>query len=101
LLPKGLYRGVLRLFGEPQHVQKGLLEIHDTGISIERFEKIVRTTGFQIQKKQLWLLNPIYRYKFKRGPYRQSAIIGGIPFVRNFLTTAAYYLVGIKKAGTK
>jgi SAM-dependent methyltransferase len=93
LLPKPLYYGLLRWFGEPQQRQEGLIEIRDTGISIERFERIIRKSGMHIARRTLWLLNPIYKYKFGKGPYRQIGLIGLIPGLRNFLTTAVYYVI--------
>lgn len=94
LLPRGMYRSVLRWGGESEMTQNGLLEIYDTRISIERFERILRRSGLRVLRRTLWLLNPIYKYKFGKGPYRQSTIIATVPFIRNFLTTAAYYVVG-------
>jgi SAM-dependent methyltransferase len=93
LLPRKAYAGILKLFGESKMTQQGLLEIHDTGISIERFERCVRIAGMQVARRKLWLLNPIYKFKFGRGPYKQWGIIASIPWLRNFLTTAAYYVV--------
>jgi len=95
LLPRAVYKGVLRFFGESAMSQAGLMEIRDTGISIERFEHIIRRSGMQIAKRTFWLLNPIYRYKFGRGPFKQTPVISRIPVLRNFLTTAAYYLIRV------
>ena len=93
LLPAPIYRWILKIFGESPIGQKNLMEIKDTGISIERFERIVKSTEMHVEKKQLWLLNPIYKYKFGKGPVAQSGLVGAIPFVRNFLTTAVYYVI--------
>jgi len=94
LLPKPLYKGVLRMFGEYDAVIVELLEIKDTGISIERFEKIVAQSGFRVKRKQFYLLNPIYRYKFGWKPRKQAKWLGGIPYVRDFFTTCVYYVIG-------
>ena len=72
---------------------KELLEIKDTGISIERFERICKKTGFEIVAKDHYLINPIYRYKFNLSPKKQYKLIQNLPFLRNFLTTCVYYLV--------
>lgn len=93
LLPMPLYMGVLKLFREPTVKRDALREIKQTGISIERFEKVVRKSGMTILSRKLWLFNPIYKYKFKLRPRRQAAFIAAIPWVRNFWSTAAYYLV--------
>ena len=75
------------------------MEIRDTRISIERFERICKNAGYRIQHKRHYLLNPIYEWKFGWKPIRQAAVIRAIPFVRNFLTTCVYY--SITPAGEK
>jgi SAM-dependent methyltransferase len=93
LLPKPLYKGVMKLAGATDNRIVELMEIKDTGISIERFQKIVKNSGFQIVSKQWFLINPIYKYKFGLNPRKQNWLFGAIPFVRNFLTTCAYYTI--------
>lgn len=93
LLPVPLYRGMLKLFGERQKIIDDLLEIKETGISIERFVRIHKDNGFQVKRKQFFLINPIYKYKFNLKVRNQAGFIAALPFVRNFFTTAVYYLV--------
>lgn len=93
LLPMGMYKWVLRLAGEGAHAIDSLVDVKETGISIERFEKICRSSGYSIVNKQWFLINPIYRYKFGLKPRRQVWLFGAIPFLRNFLTTCAYYTI--------
>ena len=40
------------------------VEIRDTRISIERFEKICQAQGYQLALREHYLLNPIYEWKF-------------------------------------
>lgn len=94
LLPKILYKKILTHFNEPVDA---LLEIKDTRISIERFEKIVHQTGYEVVHKTHYLINPIYEYKFKLKPRVQFKIIQHIPWLRNFFTTCVYYLIKIKQ----
>lgn len=93
LLPVPLYRGLLKAFGEPEPVITELLEIKETGISIERFERIVKKNGYSISAETHYLINPIYQYKFGWKPHKQFGIIKSIPFFRNFVTTCVYYLI--------
>lgn len=93
ILPKGLYRGILKLAGEPQEVVTELMEIWDTSITIGQFERYVRNSGLKVVRKQHFLINPIYRYKFGLKPRKQWAPVGYIPFLRNFVTTCVYYTV--------
>lgn len=93
LLPMPLYKGILKLFGETQKRIDDLVEIKETGISIERFERLVKQNGFAVTKKTHYFINPIYSYKFGLKVRKQLGLISSIPFLRNFLTTAVYYLI--------
>lgn len=93
LLPAPIYALILKLFGEPSGTIKELLEIKSTGISIERFERLTKKAGYSIEGKTLFLINPIYRYKFGWKPKVQFKWLSALPFVRNFFTTCAYYLI--------
>ncbi len=90
LLPRFLYSAMLKVFGENP---EDLLEIKETGISIDRFEKIIRKTDYTIAEKELFLINPIYKYKFNLKPRKQNKWIGKIPYFRNFVTTCAFYVI--------
>lgn len=94
LLPMPLYKGILRLFKENPIIVADLVDVKKTGISIERFEKIVRNTGLKIDHKTFYFINPIYSYKFGWKPREQSKWMASIPYLRNFFTTAVFYLVG-------
>ncbi|MFZ9695024.1 MAG: class I SAM-dependent methyltransferase [Chitinophagaceae bacterium] len=94
LLPRFIYRAILKWNKEPV---QDLLEIRDTQISIERFEKICKETGYSLVAKQHYLINPIYKWKFGWEAKKQFPLISVIPWVRNFLTTCAYYLVQAKE----
>lgn len=94
LLPRGIYRWILKKKKEPV---EALMEIRDTGISIERFEKICRKEGYVFLHKRHYLLNPIYEWKFGWKPRKQAGLIKAIPFLRNFLTTCVYYIIQPEK----
>ncbi|MCL1934255.1 MAG: class I SAM-dependent methyltransferase [Candidatus Azobacteroides sp.] len=90
LLPTPAYRSILKAFKEgPDH----LCELQETGISIEQLEKLAKKTNYTIVNKELYFINPIYKHKFKMKGRKQSAFIGSIPYVRNFFTTCAFYLL--------
>jgi SAM-dependent methyltransferase len=93
LLPVPLYTLVLKLFGEQKGTIQELLEIKSTGISIERFERLVRKADYTLECKTTYLLNPIYRFKFGWKPRVQSRWMAGLPFIRNFFSTCVYYLI--------
>ncbi|MGI9138355.1 MAG: class I SAM-dependent methyltransferase, partial [Sediminibacterium sp.] len=90
LLPTFLYKYILTVAKQPV---ADLLEIKETGISIERFEKFVNKTNYKILHKVHYLINPIYEYKFNLKPKIQFGIIQSIPWLRNYFTTCVYYLI--------
>ena len=96
LLPVPLYKGLLKGFGEADDKIDSLLEIKETGISIERFEKIVKLNAFTILERMFYLVAPIYQYKFNMKPRKQFSIISSIPYLRDYVTMAAYYIIQLK-----
>jgi len=94
ILPRPIYKAILKMAGEDEDVVKEMMEIKDTQITIERFERIMRKSGLKVMNKQHYLINPIYRYKFGLQPRKQFGFISAIPYVRDFLTTCVYYTVG-------
>ncbi len=93
LLPMSLYKGVLKSLGEKTKTVEDLAEIKETGISIERFEKLLKKNSYSTTEKEFYLINPIYKYKFNLNAKKQYSWLSSIPYFRNFLTTCVYYLV--------
>ena len=96
ILPKFIYKLILKVFGESNAKIEALLEIKETGITIERFEKIINQTNYKIDTSKFYIFNPNYEIKFGIKPKEQINLISKLPFLRNFLTTAGYYLVSQK-----
>ncbi len=90
LLPRGIYRGILK---KKKEQVEALMEVRDTGISIERFERLCKKQGYGILHNRHYFLNPIYKWKFGWKPRRQSIFIKAIPYLRDFFTTCAYYII--------
>ncbi|MEO6167406.1 MAG: class I SAM-dependent methyltransferase [Chitinophagales bacterium] len=97
LLPMPLYRSVLKWGGESQQVIEEMAEIKETGISIERFERILKRLNYTINQRVFYLVNPIYEYKFGWKTREQNKIIASLPWLRDVFTTAMYYLVDIDR----
>jgi len=96
LLPIPMYRAVLKLFGENEGKIAGLLEIKETGISLERFDRIARKNGYVELFKTLYFINPNYEVKFGIKPRKLASFVGEIPYFRDFVSTCGYYLLGLK-----
>ena len=93
ILPKALYKLILKIFNESNSVIDGLLEIKDTAITIERFQKILRTEKYLVKRKVFYFINPNYEVKFGLRPKRAWKLISSIPFLRNFIITTNYYII--------
>ncbi|MCL2597126.1 MAG: class I SAM-dependent methyltransferase [Paludibacter sp.] len=92
ILPKNIYEKILKIGGEDP---KGLLQIKETGISINRFKKIIRKENYEVIKKTHWFINPNYQVKFGLTP-RKLPKVFQITWLQDFYTTAVYYLLKIK-----
>lgn len=88
LLPRFMYKALLQGLREPV---SELLEIRDTRISIERFERICREKGYVTLHRRHYFVNPIYQWKFGMRPRLQWRWVMALPYVRNFVTTCVYY----------
>lgn len=96
LLPKSLYRWVLKKNGESEGCIRALLEIKETGISLERFERILRAGEFITVSRNLFFINPNYEVKFHLRPRKAAPLLRNIPYLRDFYITAGYYLISAK-----
>lgn len=94
LLPRTLYKGLLRLGGESKGMINGLLDVKATGISIRRFERILRTEQFRVLQHTHYFINPNYEIKFGLRP-RVIPHFLQIPYLSDFYTTAMYYLISL------
>ena len=52
ILPRFMYTGILKLAGEHPSVIEALMEVKDTQITIERFERIIKKSGLKVLNKQ-------------------------------------------------
>jgi SAM-dependent methyltransferase len=97
LLPNFMYRGMLKMSKETPARIESLMEIKETGISIERLERILKKTNFKKDKRLFYFIQPNYEIKFGLKPRKQWAFFSWIPWVRNFTMTAAYYIVSVNE----
>lgn len=96
ILPKTIYRLILKLFGETQMLITSLLEIKDTKISIQKYKQITRKRNYIIESQIYYLINPNYEIKFKLKPKKLPKILN-IPYFRDFFVTTMYSLISIKE----
>lgn len=96
LLPMGMYKYLLKKFGEKKDRIEVMAEIKQTGISIERFQRIIKAAGYKFDKKTYYFINPNYETKFNLKPRKKIPLIGDIPYIRNFITTCMYAIMSKK-----
>ena len=93
LLPGPVYPWVLKLFGVNQSGIATMKEIRSTGISINRFLRIIRHADFQEVARRFYLFNPVYEYKFGVKPRSQNTLLAAIPWLRDWVTMGVYFVV--------
>lgn len=93
LLPRPLYKGLLKAFGEKPGTINELMHIANTGISIERLRRIIQQHRYTVEREQLWLINPNYEVKFGLKMRKQFSWLAALPGLRNVVTTCGYYVI--------
>lgn len=94
LFPTFLYTFILKLFGESAGTIQNLLEVKETGISIETLKSIFSKRGYKIEKEDYYFINPNYEIKFNLKTKKVLPILR-IPFLRNFYTTCYYCVISL------
>lgn len=94
ILPKPIYKSIMKMGKADTNTIEGLMEIKDTQISINRFYRICKKAQLQILKKQFYFINPNYKYKFGLKARKQNTLIASIPYLRDFVSTTAYFVLG-------
>ena len=97
IAPRPIFKGILKLFKEnPSRIEGFLADVYDTRISIQRFKKLVKENDLDILSENLYFINPNYEVKFNLKP-RLLAKGLSVPYLRDFYTTTAYYILGKKE----
>lgn len=95
LLPNVLYTLLLRFSRTSPAMIEELLAIKQARMTIERFEQLTHQTGYTIVDRQLWFINPHYQQKFHLKPRRLWSLLARVPYVRNYFTTSAFYVISL------
>ncbi|NDW10672.1 bifunctional 2-polyprenyl-6-hydroxyphenol methylase/3-demethylubiquinol 3-O-methyltransferase UbiG [Dysgonomonas sp. 520] len=93
LLPNFIYKGLMKAGKEPESVMDELLDIKRCRISIGMFKKLAATTNFEILDERFYFINPHYEIKFGLKPRILPKFFSKIPYVRNFYTTACFFII--------
>ena len=93
LLPKCLYKLLLKCMGEKEDIIRELMNIKNTRTSIETFEKLISECRLEVVDRVFWFVNPHYKQKFHLKPRRLWNWMYPVKYVRNFFTTSCWYLL--------
>lgn len=91
LLPGAAYRRTLELFGEKPSRVDSLLATKSTGLATAEFEALLERAAYRAVAQRLFLINPMYSYRFGLHPAEQAAWVASRPW-RDFVTTCVYYV---------
>ena len=94
LLPGPLYRAYLKMLKENDAQIEELMSIRRSKMTPERFESLTSEEGYRIIDRTLWFITPHYKAKFNLKPRRLALPFRAIPYIRNFLTTSCFYIIG-------
>lgn len=92
LLPRRIYAGLLRAFGETEGRIVDLLEIKETGLPLWKFHRMIKRSDFKIIRELRYLINPNYQVKFGLKP-RKLPLLMDVPRLREFFMTTSYILL--------
>lgn len=93
LLPTPIYKSLLKIFGEKSNCVRELLSIKRTKCPTALFEKALQNTDLKAIDKQLYFINPHYEVKFGLKPRKLWRVIAAVPYIRDYFTTSAFYLL--------
>ncbi|KAA6329086.1 Ubiquinone biosynthesis O-methyltransferase [termite gut metagenome] len=96
LLPNILYRRVAKIGGESQKCIDELMSIKRCRTTIEMFESLAYETGYLIENRKLWFINPHYEVKFHLHPCSLPSLIAQIPYIRNFFSTSCFFILKLQ-----
>lgn len=93
LLPRIVYAGMLKLFGEDDFTINELMSIRQTRCTVEAFTRIATRAGYVVVDMRLWMINPHYETKFGLKPLALPSPLYMLPYVRNFLSSSCFYIL--------
>lgn len=92
LLPEIVYRYILMISRESKSCIDELIEIKRCGVSIEKFETLIKRNNHIVIDRCLWFINPHYKQKFNLKPRKLYGVISQIKYIRNFFATSCFYI---------
>jgi 2-polyprenyl-3-methyl-5-hydroxy-6-metoxy-1,4-benzoquinol methylase len=95
LLPKFLFKAILIWSKENQELINELVTLRQTKMSILKYKRLLKRTGYKTDRETCYFINPNYDIKFKLKPRCLPKFLR-IPFLCDFYTTAFYSIVSVR-----
>ncbi len=92
ILPRALFRSILKFFGETPSSIESLMEVKKTKISIQKFKRFCLKRNYKFEKLTYFLINPNYEVKFKLKPRKLPSFLN-IAYLRDFFVTVIYCVI--------
>jgi 2-polyprenyl-3-methyl-5-hydroxy-6-metoxy-1,4-benzoquinol methylase len=93
LLPRKVYKALMKRASVNQRAIDELLEIKDCRMTIEHFKKLVRESDLKQADEVCYLINPHYEVKFGLKPRKVIFPFSALPVCRNFYTTSYFTIL--------
>jgi 2-polyprenyl-3-methyl-5-hydroxy-6-metoxy-1,4-benzoquinol methylase len=90
LLPRSWFRKLAHRFGEPPALVEELAGLYSSRLTLTAFNKLLRQAPFAVVRTRLYLINPMYKYKFGLRPIPHPAFVARLPVIRELMTTVCY-----------
>ncbi len=91
LLPWIILKKLLLLFGEDEKSINELNEIHESGMRINSFLKLIDKVKLRIYYKKYFFIRPSHQLRY--GLKVIKSYLGGIPILREILTTGTIFIL--------
>ncbi len=91
LFPTSVYQNILKWIGVESSQINPLLETKRNMISLKEIEWLFSKTGFEIFKKELYLIRPSFEKRY--GIKSRRTILNRLPIMKEFFTLGALYLL--------
>jgi hypothetical protein len=86
LLPRPIYRWILRRLTGDKCLIEDMMNVYDCRITIRGLRRLIQETGLAIERECLWLINPAYDIRFGL-PQIKLPVPSTFPILPEFATS--------------
>jgi SAM-dependent methyltransferase len=96
-LPRSWFRRLATRFNEPPALIDELVDLYRSRLSLHAFNKLLRQIPYTVSLRKLYLINPMYKYKFGLSPISHPSFFARLPVIREVVTTAMYCTLRLRE----